>query len=176
MTENRFLDSALGHPPARPLYQSMKAERGELLRSLRALDKTLSPAQRAPLQIFLGADPGLSKARRATFQESFLLHLQAHGLDTGPDWLAQQRAMYATTLEVQAHFEKETAQRARAKAERAQERHQAIQSAMASGQPVPAKYRRPGGRCGLCWRPLRDPESVRLGIGPECRKLFRCAP
>jgi len=29
------------------------------------------------------------------------------------------------------------------------------------------------GKCGCCGRTLTDPESVRLGIGPDCRRVAR---
>ena len=146
-----------------PLYQE---KRGEWLRQLRALDRSLTPEQRAPFDVYLEETPGLSKARRAGWRKLFLMHLEEYGLDSGADWLAGQRKI----AEEHARYQKEQAERAQAKAERAQERRQAIQAAIASGQPVPAAWRPVGARCALCWRPLRDPESVRLGIGPECRK------
>lgn len=35
--------------------------------------------------------------------------------------------------------------------------------------PLPAGYRLEHcGRCGVCGKLLRDPESIRLGIGPKC--------
>lgn len=154
----------------KPLYQKMKEERGEWLRQARALERSLTPAQRAPLDAYLEERPGLSKAGRADWRERFLMHLEENGPDSGPDWLAYQRQFDAELAEEHARYEKEQAERAQAKAERAQEWRQAIQAAIATGQPVPAKYRPPGARCVLCRRLLRDPESVRLGIGPECRK------
>lgn len=30
------------------------------------------------------------------------------------------------------------------------------------------------GRCGMCSRPLTDPDSIASGIGPECRKKLHC--
>ncbi|MFF0341566.1 DUF6011 domain-containing protein [Kribbella sp. NPDC004875] len=48
-----------------------------------------------------------------------------------------------------------------------------------TGQAVVQRLRRSGGRkgvvrrsCDRCGQPLSDPESVRLGIGPECRSYY----
>ena len=35
-----------------------------------------------------------------------------------------------------------------------------------------ARYGRETGTCGVCSRPLEDPESVARGIGPVCAKKF----
>lgn len=48
-----------------------------------------------------------------------------------------------------------------------------MRAALARGESVPARFRPVGGHCAMCRKPLQDPESVRLGIGPECRRQLR---
>jgi hypothetical protein len=73
--------------------------------------------------------------------------------------------------EQEAHRAEQEAHRA----ERRAAREQAVAAVVLQGRPVPEEFapRRAGGRCVVCWRPLHDPESRRLGIGPDCLREAR---
>jgi hypothetical protein len=47
-----------------------------------------------------------------------------------------------------------------------------IRTACEDPEGAAGKYGRLSGVCALCGRPLTDPESVALGIGPVCKNRF----
>jgi hypothetical protein len=47
-----------------------------------------------------------------------------------------------------------------------------LRAITADPQEAMARYGRETGQCGVCGRPLEDPESVARGIGPVCAKKF----
>lgn len=50
--------------------------------------------------------------------------------------------------------------------------HQTIAEVARNPLEAAVKHGRMTGRCACCNRPLRDPDSVKLGIGPICRTKF----
>lgn len=47
-----------------------------------------------------------------------------------------------------------------------------VEDAMEEPEKATREYGFATGKCGICSLPLSNPESVRLGIGPVCRKRF----
>jgi hypothetical protein len=52
------------------------------------------------------------------------------------------------------------------------EQRDAILAAAANPLEAVLAFGRKYGKCSICARPLTDPESVRMGIGPICRQRF----
>ena len=49
---------------------------------------------------------------------------------------------------------------------------QNVRDAMEDPYKAAVEYGHMTGQCSICSRPLSNPESVKLGIGPVCRQRF----
>jgi len=141
---------------------------------------SLTPQERAPLEAYLAyladlPDSDLQPSwlrkpsHRKFLHANFLIALEegaANREEAGRQWLAERQADDRAREAVRAEAEAEKKRRADYWAARRIE----IDAAIARGEPVPAHLRPVGNRCANCGRALRDLESVRLGVGPECRR------
>ena len=154
----------------------MRREARELERELQAHWDALTPQQREPFEGYFAGSGLSAKAKYArSLRGLYLFHLREHGNDDGAAWVADK-------LEREAESERQEREREEAQQRKRQEREAAlavrraaIDAAIARGEPVPAHLRPVGGECAMCNRPLKDPESVRLGVGPECRREMASA-
>lgn len=138
--------------------------------------KGLTADQRRPLEEYLTSIAPLSKAKEKHWRDVYIMHLDWHGPNSGPAWLQAQREFDQRVADEHAQWvakdADESAKRKAARAALVAEQKALIAEAIAKGVPVSDKVKRKKGCCALCHRPLTDPESIRLGIGPECRKAF----
>ena len=98
---------------------------------------------------------------------------------TAAAWVADKRARDEQDAREARARDAERAEERRVRNAAAREAHarklEEMRAALARGESVPARFRPVGGSCAVCRKPLQDPESVRLGIGPDCRRQLQKA-
>lgn len=139
-------------------------------KELRDFKASLTPEQLRPLREYLSGRLDLGPSHVQTIEAFFLMALQDHGREYGLEWLEKKRADEAAAAARVRLREEAIARETEEREAKRSHRRQEIQEAIAAGGPVPAHLRPAGGRCALCSKSLRDPLSVRLGVGPECRR------
>lgn len=154
-----------GKPLGTMTRRELRRERREDIARL----KGLFPEQTKVVDAYLAEHFNGSKAAQESRQYSALMHIEDNGVEHWLAWMEQRRE---TERAAETRRLQEAEKHAKAKAARILERKTAIAAAIAAGEPVPAMYRPVGAKCATCYRPLRDPESVRLGLGPECRRAI----
>jgi|688.fasta_scaffold159574_1 hypothetical protein len=110
----------------------------------------------------LVAEQGLSKPRIE--REKVRIYIKVESGESFSDILDQRRLRAAKQA---ANEEERERQRLDMQAAYQEKRRLAME-ALSRGEPIPSHYRPQGGNCFCCKRPLRDPVSVRWGIGPDC--------
>lgn len=148
---------------------AMDAEEKELRRASRQWWKVLDEARQEQFNN-LAADLNWSKSRAESEKTRVYMFVEELG-ENFSDVLARQRS-YAAKRKAD---EEEREQQRLDKALAYQEKERLALKALSRGEPIPSGYRPAGGICICCKRYLKDPVSIRWGIGPDCMaslKLF----
>jgi Family of unknown function (DUF6011) len=155
-------------------WEQQRQQDKQRKQELRSLWASLTPQERAPLEEYLADRPDLdlNSASQTLLRSLFLIDLKgaSNREEAGRTWLAKHRAGDRAKEANRAADEARRAEQKKRRAEASAVRRAAIDAAISRGEPVPAHLRPIGNRCAECRHLLRDPESVRLGIGPECRR------
>lgn len=158
-----------------PLFVRIERERPESLKAYRNAPADLRDEAEAYMAT---KKPGVRTELRAELGRM----LREGGREAFAEHLRSVREFHAMIEAKRPEWERERIEREAALAQEKERRREAYRARLAEaraaierGEPVPAHLRPVGGRCFFCHRDLRDEESVRLGVGPECRK-FRGLP
>ena len=161
-TEPYFIVMQRRRPEFQKAYRSMPKE---LRDEADALAARASASNRANIRVEIGqvyVEGGGDKVRSRIAEYSSMFDKSPHFTAAGRiDWVRQQ---------AERKEKREQEDKARKQARRAawEAKRAEAMAALARGEPIPAMYRPVGEYCFFCRRALRDTESVRLGLGPDC--------
>jgi ribosomal protein S25 len=122
----------------------------------------------SPIEKYIADNEPMSKARKRNLKGVFAIYVESDGLQAGLDCVKNCYRWRAEAQERNKEWEAKHQQRKEEKRKRAEELKQARLEALTRSEYIPAHLRPPKAACFICFKALRDPVSIKWGVGPDC--------